>query len=109
MLPSSAVAWLEEILRRADGLHQWGGTVRFSPDDFDAMRATLNAATRPPLSVREREVMHAAGQGMTNSEIAAALVIAPDTVRCHLKSIYGKLGLRSRAALIRYVVERERG
>ena len=67
----------------------------------------LVTAARRPLSARETEVMQAAGKGLRNAEIAAALVITPDTVRCHLKNVYRKLGIRGRYALIRYVVERE--
>jgi DNA-binding NarL/FixJ family response regulator len=52
------------------------------------------------LSVREREVLQHLAQGQTNLEIARELRISGDTVRTHLKHIYAKLEVESRAALI---------
>jgi LuxR family maltose regulon positive regulatory protein len=49
-----------------------------------------------PLSVREQEVLKLIAAGLTNREIAAALVISPETVKKHTASIYGKLGVRGR-------------
>jgi DNA-binding NarL/FixJ family response regulator len=36
--------------------------------------------------------------GLTNAEVAAALYIAPGTVRKHLDNIYAQLGVKSRTA-----------
>jgi DNA-binding CsgD family transcriptional regulator len=52
------------------------------------------------LSPREREILAWLARGRTNSEIAEALWIAPTTVRKHLENIYGKLGVRTRAAAV---------
>jgi LuxR family maltose regulon positive regulatory protein len=49
-----------------------------------------------PLSQREREVLGLVAAGLTNREIAAALVIALGTVKRHLNNIYGKLQVHSR-------------
>jgi LuxR family maltose regulon positive regulatory protein len=49
-----------------------------------------------PLSVREQEVLKLIAAGLTNREIAAALVISPETVKKHTASIYGKLGVLGR-------------
>jgi LuxR family maltose regulon positive regulatory protein len=49
-----------------------------------------------PLSVRELEVLKLIAAGLTNREIASALVISPETVKKHTASIYGKLGVRGR-------------
>lgn len=57
------------------------------------------------LSVREAEVLQLVAQGMTNAQVAAALVISPHTAHAHLASIYGKLGVNSRGAAIRFAVE----
>ena len=54
-----------------------------------------------PLTERELEVLHVVTTGATNKEIARALVITEGTVKNHLTSIYGKLGVtdRTQAAL----------
>ncbi|MEN3307998.1 MAG: hypothetical protein V7603_4200 [Micromonosporaceae bacterium] len=52
------------------------------------------------LTAREREVLALIGQGMTNTEIAAALVLGEGTVKTHVNHIFTKLRLRDRAAAI---------
>jgi DNA-binding NarL/FixJ family response regulator len=44
-------------------------------------------------------------EGLTNAEIAERLVVSPRTVGTHLEHIYARLGIASRTALTRYVVE----
>ena len=51
------------------------------------------------LSVREREVLALAASGMRNREIAERLMISTNTVKFHLRTIYTRLGVRSRVAL----------
>jgi pimeloyl-ACP methyl ester carboxylesterase/DNA-binding CsgD family transcriptional regulator len=53
------------------------------------------------LSQREREVALLASRGETAAVIAAQLVISERTVETHLASVYVKLGVRSKAELIR--------
>jgi DNA-binding CsgD family transcriptional regulator len=43
--------------------------------------------------------------GMTDMEIGEQLFISSRTVSQHLRSVYGKLGLRTRAAATRYAME----
>jgi DNA-binding NarL/FixJ family response regulator len=52
------------------------------------------------LTPSERAVADLVGQGMTNKQVAAALVVTPRTVEAHLTRIYAKHGLRSRAELV---------
>jgi DNA-binding CsgD family transcriptional regulator len=52
------------------------------------------------LSPREREVMEHVARGLTNSEIAGALVISPITVRNHVSSILTKLGVSNRTQAV---------
>ena len=50
------------------------------------------------LTVREREVFDLMAKGMTNKEIAEALVITTNTVKRHLKAIFEKLEVHTRSA-----------
>jgi len=50
------------------------------------------------LTRREREVLELVAQGLSNKEIAKALVITTNTVKRHLKSIFEKLEVHTRAA-----------
>lgn len=51
------------------------------------------------LTPREREVAEYAGQGLRNGEIAHVLTLSEHTVKQNLKSVFRKLGLRSRTEL----------
>jgi len=57
------------------------------------------------LSRREMEVAHLVAEGLTNIEIAEALFISPRTVSTHLEKIYRRLGISSRAALVKYLMD----
>jgi DNA-binding NarL/FixJ family response regulator len=50
------------------------------------------------LTPREREVIELLARGLTNKEIARALVITTNTVKRHLKSIFEKLEVHTRSA-----------
>ena len=52
------------------------------------------------LTAREREVLSLIGSGLTNGEIAAALVLGEGTVKTHVSHVFAKLQLRDRAAAI---------
>ncbi len=54
------------------------------------------------LSPREREVVRLVAQGASNQQIADALFITVRTVKAHLTSIFTKLDLPSRSALVAY-------
>ncbi len=56
------------------------------------------------LSQREREVLEFLAQGRPYKEIASLLAVSLDTVRVHIKGIYGKLHVHSRGeAVARYL------
>ncbi|HSK94010.1 MAG TPA: response regulator transcription factor [Candidatus Angelobacter sp.] len=53
------------------------------------------------LSSRETEVLAHLAEGLTDREVAAALVISPRTVETHVSNILRKLGVRNRAEAAR--------
>ena len=68
-------------------------------------------AAAPPdtagLSGREIEVLRLLAAGLSNAQIAERLVIGVGTVNTHLSTIYGKLGVSSRTAAIRWAIDQK--
>jgi ATP/maltotriose-dependent transcriptional regulator MalT len=59
------------------------------------------------LSEREAEILALVAEGLTNPQVAQRLYLSPRTVGQHLRSIYRKLGVSSRAAAVREAAERD--
>lgn len=55
-----------------------------------------------PLSLREKEVLNMVASGYTSAEIGAKLLISGLTVNTHVKNIYRKLQVRTRAQAVRF-------
>ena len=73
--------------------------------DHDGSRYVLLRDRRPcpdraALSARELEIARMIARGHTNRTIAAVLEISPWTVSTHLRRIFAKLDVGSRAAMI---------
>jgi two-component system nitrate/nitrite response regulator NarL len=86
--------WLEHALI-ANVLSRLSHNSSSNKTDSDA-----DSITR--LSEREKEVVRLIGQGLKNKRISTELCISETTVRHHLTSIYGKLGVSDRLELLVY-------
>ncbi len=64
-----------------------------------------HAALAGQLTSRETEILSLLARGMSNSEIAAELVISPHTVKTHVKSVLAKLQLRDRVHAVVFALE----
>ena len=68
----------------------------------DPELAAQSLAVGPsPLTAKETEVLQAASRGATTAQIAGALFLSEGTVRNHVSSAIGKLGVTSRAEAVR--------
>ena len=67
--------------------------------------AVTASGTPSPLTQRERQVAELLGKGMTNKEIAQALVISQRTAEGHVEHILTKLGLTSRTQVVLWTIE----
>jgi DNA-binding NarL/FixJ family response regulator len=59
------------------------------------------------LTGREVQVLRLVATGLSNQEIATALVISEHTARRHLQNIFAKLGVSSRAAATAYAFQHD--
>ena len=90
-----------------DAAAQLRGEVTAGRLDADAVEAVLGAAGHrvsrrregpAGLTIREVEVLRLLARGLSNKQIARALVISPKTVANHIEHIYSKINVSTRAA-----------
>jgi DNA-binding CsgD family transcriptional regulator len=106
--------WLRRERRRGDARDQLraayeifvsAGAGAFAEWARIELRATgerapkRTAQTRDALTAREAHIARLAGQGASNTEIAAQLFISPATVAYHLRKVFAALGISSRSQL----------
>ena len=98
--------------RLRDARGQWA-VLEASPligEDHDQVAVTIEPASGDHLmsllllayglTAREREICREVSNGHSTSDIAGRLFISSNTVQDHLKSIFGKVGVRSRGELV---------
>jgi DNA-binding NarL/FixJ family response regulator len=61
-----------------------------------------NTPAPDELTPREVEVLALIAQGLSNSEIAATLVVSEATVKTHINHVFSKIGARDRAQAVHY-------
>ncbi|MFB6373904.1 MAG: LuxR C-terminal-related transcriptional regulator, partial [Bradymonadaceae bacterium] len=118
-LTAERIEVLEDVLRRAGRGEGFPSTLIFEGRRFRVARLdgalggryslTIEPVERPELSPkaaltpRQREVAEFAAVGATADEIAETLNVSPNTVRDHIRRIYRRLGIGSRAELARKI------
>jgi DNA-binding NarL/FixJ family response regulator len=85
-----------ELLRAVHAVS--GGATYVDP----ALTATMTTPMRGTLSPREEQVMRLVALGHSNKEIGATLNVSVKTVEAHKANAGQKLGLASRADVVRY-------
>ena len=76
-----------------------------SPSALVEASQTSPPTSRPALSRREQEVLTLLAEGHTNQQIADRLFLSVKTIETYRARIAEKLGLRSRADIVRYATE----
>jgi DNA-binding CsgD family transcriptional regulator len=67
--------------------------------------ADSNRGSVSRLTTREREVAHMVAMGLTNMSIATKLDLSPWTVATHLRRIFAKLNVPTRAAMVAVIAD----
>jgi DNA-binding CsgD family transcriptional regulator len=115
-----------EFLRRERRRGDARGELRAALDGFERLRAEPwsertrtelratgeTARKRDPstidaLTAQELQIARLVAEGHANKEVAAQLFLSPRTVEYHLRKVFAKLGISSRAELIRHGVGTE--
>jgi DNA-binding NarL/FixJ family response regulator len=88
------------VVARGDALLSPGVTRRLIEEFATKAKKVQSPATLDVLTEREREVVALVGEGLTNDEIAARLVVSPATAKTHVSRAMIKLNARDRAQLV---------
>ena len=98
----------DEVLGRAHAIFRdLGAAVWADRVTAEQARLGLTRSSALVLTPTEARVARLAGAGLSTRDVAAELGISPRTVETHLASLYGKLGVTSRAELGRVMALRE--
>ncbi len=94
-------------LRAAAGVFDALGAEPWAERAREELRATGESRQRPrrsgaaDLTPQERRIARFVAEGASNKEVAAQLFLSPKTVEYHLAKVFQKLGISSRADLVR--------
>ena len=72
----------------------------YYPKDVREMAGFQKSQILNDLSAREIEVLEALCRGMNNKDIAASMVVSPETVKTHVSTIISKLGVKDRTQAV---------
>lgn len=95
--------WLALVARWAASAGEADPALLFYAEHLQAhagrdqpMASAPAAPLSEALSERERDILRALSQAMSNKRVAQVLGVSPETVKWHLKNVYGKLGVSGR-------------
>jgi DNA-binding NarL/FixJ family response regulator len=89
-----------QVVTRGDALLSPAVTRRLISEFVARPPDAIAAAGMETLTNREREVVALVAHGLSNDEIAAAMVLSPATAKTHVSRAMIKLGARDRAQLV---------
>ena len=95
-----AVPWAERARRGLPGC---------APEPEPVVAPAEDSPGIAGLTSQEQKVALLVGQGATNREAASALYVSPKTIEFHLRSVYRKVGVRSRAELAHLIGQANQG
>jgi NarL family two-component system response regulator LiaR len=101
LLKNASMPQLSAAIRQA---HE--GRATLSVEAAEALMSVVSEPEAPgqDLTEREREVLVALGEGLTNLEIARALGISESTTRFHISNVFMKLGVTNRTEAVRFAM-----
>jgi LuxR family maltose regulon positive regulatory protein len=89
--------WVDQLVEATRGLPGMSEVLGPWTATVEERQVVPDTAVRPALSPRERDVLRGLARGATYADIAAALYLSENTVKTHVSSLYGKLGVRRRS------------
>lgn len=103
LLAASCVVFVASVFSPSGNqqIRPWGfsGLAPEESPEVHALRRCGELAQECGLTSRELEILQMLAVGTSNADIAEALVISPATAKTHVRNIYSKLGVHSRADL----------
>ena len=106
-----ATAWAQgRMMTREQAIAARGQKLFSDQSDAQAQatKSKRSSSSSPnELSEREVEVLRLVARGLSDAQVAEALVISPRTVNAHLRSIYSKLNITSRHAATLFAIKQQ--
>lgn len=105
-LKHSPPAQLIEAIHKVIGGEMWLDSRAVRSLVSGAQEKSEQKQSAQSLGPRERSVLKAVFEGLTNKEIAANLQISESSVKAVLQQLFEKSGVRTRSQLVRIAIER---